>query len=149
MRMNLRVVAVGKPRLGYAKAGVEEYAARLKAWGGVNLEYVKATGMAGEGGSLLARSEGCLRVVLDERGEEVTSLELAARLRAWEENGTVKTVAFLVGGADGHAPEVRARGAWVWALGKLTLPHELALVVLVEQLYRARTILSGGPYHRG
>ena len=146
--MHLRILTVGKPKLAYAKAGVEEYVSRLKPWGGVRMEHLKASGAVAEGAAFLERSEGCLRVVLDERGEQVTSRALAGRFAAWEGQGTVKTVVFLVGGADGHAPVLRARADWVWALGPLTLQHELALVVLLEQLYRARTILTGAPYHR-
>jgi 23S rRNA (pseudouridine1915-N3)-methyltransferase len=60
----------------------------------------------------------------------------------------VKSVALLIGGADGHGPELRSRADWVWSLGRLTFQHELALVLVVEQLYRAYAIKGGLPYHR-
>jgi 23S rRNA (pseudouridine1915-N3)-methyltransferase len=145
--MRLQIVAVGKPKLAYAKAGVEEYAKRLRAWGGVEIVEIKAGTREQESAALLARSEGMLRVAMDERGDQVTSRELATRVARWEQD-RVKGVAFLIGGADGHTPELRAQADWRWALGKLTLQHELALVVLLEQLYRARSILAGAPYHR-
>lgn len=145
--MRVQIVAVGKPKLAYAKAGVEEYLKRLRAWGGVEIVEIKTGTREQESAALLARSEGCWRVVLDERGEQVTSRELAARVARWEQD-RIKGVAFLIGGSDGHTEELRAKADWRWALGKITLQHELALVVLLEQLYRARTILAGAPYHR-
>jgi 23S rRNA (pseudouridine1915-N3)-methyltransferase len=96
---------------------------------------------------LVERSRESFRIVLDERGELVSSSELAARLRRWE-GGSVKCGALLMGGADGHDQSVRAAADWVWSLSPLTLQHELALLVALEQLYRAYTIKAGLPYHR-
>ena len=90
---------------------------------------------------------GWHRVALDERGEHWTSVDLAARLGAWERTGTTGVV-FLVGAADGLPPDVRASVDDVLALSRLTLPHQLCMVILAEQLYRATTILLGGGYHR-
>lgn len=145
--MRLQVVSVGKPKLGFARAGVEEYLGRLQGAGGVTLAVVKAGTREQESAALLDRSEDSLRVVMDERGDQVTSRELAARLRQWE-MGRVKSVSFLIGGADGHSPDLRQRADWQWSLSRLTLQHELALVVILEQLYRAKAILAGAPYHR-
>jgi len=143
--MNIHVLTIGKPKLAFARAGVEEYMARLGA--AVRVEVLKASNREEESALLLQRSEKMLRVVLDERGEQVTSRELAAKLTRWELDRT-KAVAFLIGGADGHTDELRKRADWRWSLGKLTLQHELALVVLLEQVYRARCINAGTPYHR-
>ncbi|BCX19310.1 MAG: ribosomal RNA large subunit methyltransferase H [Geminicoccaceae bacterium] len=101
-----------------------------------------------EGRAILAASppEAPL-VALDERGVVLTSRAFAERLGRWREEGR-RTVAFAIGGADGLDPAVRARADLVLALGRLTLPHELARLVLVEQLYRAHSILAGHPYHR-
>ena len=145
--MRLHILTIGKPRLGYAKAGVEEYVARLSARGGVEIGAIKAGPREQEGKTLLARSEGMFRVVLDERGEQVTSRAFAGNLIRWELERT-KVVAFLIGGAEGHTDELRRKADWRWALSPLTLQHELALVVLLEQIYRARCINSGAPYHR-
>jgi 23S rRNA (pseudouridine1915-N3)-methyltransferase len=145
--MRLHILTIGKPRLAFARAGVEEYVARLSARGGVQIETIKAGTREQESEALLARSEGMFRVVLDERGEQVTSRAFAQKLSQWELQRT-KAAAFLIGGADGHSDELRRQADWQWALGKLTLQHELALVVLLEQLYRARCINSGAPYHR-
>ena len=96
----------------------------------------------------MERSAGCLRVVLDERGEEVTSRALAGRITQWEQDGSIKAVAILIGGADGHTNQLRSAAQWTWSLSKLTLQHEMALVLVLEQLYRAFTIKAGTPYHR-
>jgi 23S rRNA (pseudouridine1915-N3)-methyltransferase len=85
-------------------------------------------------------------VILDERGREHTSLELSRWLGARIREGS--DLALAVGGPDGFAPEVRARAQESWSLSRLTLPHALVRVVLVEQLYRAVTLLDGHPYHR-
>jgi 23S rRNA (pseudouridine1915-N3)-methyltransferase len=145
--MRLHVLAIGKPRLAFAKAGVAEYLARFPAKNGVELESLRASTREDESKALLARSEGMLRVVLDERGKQVTSRELAGKLSDWELQRT-KSVAFLIGGADGHSDELRRVADWCWSLSPLTLQHELALVILLEQIYRARCIHAGTPYHR-
>ena len=145
--MNWNLFAIGKPRLGFAREGVEEYAKRLRPFAPVGLEYLKASHREAESALLRQRSEGMLRIVLDERGEEPTSRELARKIAEWEQ-ASVKSVAVLIGGADGHTPELRAAAGWIWSLSRLTLQHELALVVLYEQIYRAYTIKAGLPYHR-
>ena len=90
---------------------------------------------------------GAKVVVLDERGEEPSSVELARKIARWRDNGA-QDIAFLIGGADGHAPETRARADLVLSFGRMTMPHFLARVVLTEQIYRIKTILDGHPYHR-
>lgn len=86
-------------------------------------------------------------VVLDEHGETLSSRQFAGKLRAWQNNGT-DTVAFLIGGADGHGKSVKERADLILSFGRMTLPHFLMRVVLTEQIYRAQTILNGHPYHR-
>lgn len=145
--MRLHIFAIGKPRLAFARAGVAEYLDRFPPKSGVVVESLRASTRDEESALLLARSEGMFRVVLDERGATVTSRQLAQRIAAWEMD-RVKDVAFLIGGADGHTDALRAAAGWCWSLTPLTLQHELALVVLLEQLYRARCINAGTPYHR-
>ena len=96
---------------------------------------------------VLEASDGSLRVLLDERGKLQRSTELAAWVRQRELSGC-KHVSILIGGANGHAAAVRAAAQESWSLSPFTLQHELALVVLLEQIYRAGSILRGEPYHR-
>ena len=144
--MRWHIFAIGKPRLDFARRGLEDYAARVKPFAPVEVHFVKASA-AGESGALLERSKGMFRIVLDERGDQVTSRDLAKKVSGWEMQGP-RDFALLVGGADGHTEELRQAAGWSWSLSKLTLQHELALVVALEQLYRAYTIKAGLPYHR-
>lgn len=144
--MKLLALTVGKPALAYARAGRDEYLGRLEKFGPVEHATVKASGAPRESADLLARSHGCLRVVLDEHGRQLTSRQLAAKFDQWQQ--TSRTVAVIIGGADGHHTSLVESADLLWSLGPLTLQHELALVVALEQLYRARTILAGHPYHR-
>lgn len=144
--MKLRVCVIGKPKLLYAKAGVEAYLKRLQRYTRLELLYLKEGTPAQEGQRLLEASEGYKRVVLDERGQMPDTLAFMAQLTAWEMGE--KGVAFLIGGAEGHSQTVREEADWLLALSKLTLQHELALVVLLEQLYRVETLKRSEPYHR-
>ncbi len=86
-------------------------------------------------------------IVLDERGTNMTSPELAAILEGWMTAGTSE-ICFLIGGADGHLEETRQKADLILSFGKLTLPHILMRAVLCEQIYRAETIIAHHPYHR-
>lgn len=146
--MRIRVVVAGKPALGYAKLAVEDYLKRLGRHGSYELSHVKAGGSKEVSRRLLEATEGCWRVALDERGEGLTTRELAGRFERLERDGGVKTVAVLIGAADGHDAVLRERCDLVLGLSRLTMQHELALVVLLEQLYRLASLKAGGPYHR-
>jgi 23S rRNA (pseudouridine1915-N3)-methyltransferase len=145
--MHLHVFAIGKPKLGFARDGVTEYTKRLRPLAAVTIEYLKPAAGEEESVALLRRSEGMLRVALDERGDQLTSRDLAARIGQWEQD-RIKSVALLLGGAEGHSPGLRAQCDQIWSLSRLTFQHELALVLFLEQLYRAYTIKAGLPYHR-
>ncbi len=153
--MRLRIVAVGRDRSGLYAPAIEEYAKRIARHARLEIvEVPEARKHAGtarakdeEGESLLARLSDRERVVLlDERGDEPTSVALAGRLARWLQGG--KDVAFVVGGSDGLSAAVRARADETLALSRMTLAHRLARLVLAEQLYRAFTILRGEPYHK-
>ncbi len=90
---------------------------------------------------------GAIRVVLDERGNQMSSPALAERLAGWRDRGEGAAV-FFIGGADGLAPGLRDEADLSLSLGPLVWPHMLVRVMLAEQLYRAATILAGTPYHR-
>ena len=95
---------------------------------------------------LRAIPDGAEVIALDERGELLGTLEWASAVRGWQRTG--HDVALLIGGPDGLAPEVLKRAGRRWSLSKLTLPHALVRVVVLEQLYRAWTVTQGHPYHR-
>ena len=143
--MKYRIIAIGRPRLGYAAAAVGEYRKRLARDGGVEVHFLKEKDATRQ---LLERSAGTYRVALDERGEQLTTADLAGRMETLAGDRGVKGVSFLIGGSDGHDEDLRAGCDLVLALSGLTLQHELALVVLLEQLYRVSTIRRGEPYHR-
>ncbi len=145
--MRWHLFVIGKPKLDFAKMGVEEYMARMKPFAVVKIEYIKAGTRESESLALLERSKGMFRVALDERGAEIGSRALAGRISDWEMDSK-RDIALLIGGADGHTAEVRQAAGWVWSLSQLTIQHELALVLFLEQLYRAYTIKAGMPYHR-
>ena len=90
---------------------------------------------------------GAKVVVLDERGENMKSIDLAAKIENWQING-VSEICFLIGGADGHLQSTRDKADLLLSFGKLTLPHMLMRAVLTEQIYRIQTIINHHPYHR-
>ncbi|MDA8975427.1 23S rRNA (pseudouridine(1915)-N(3))-methyltransferase RlmH [Akkermansiaceae bacterium] len=143
-----RILAAGKPALAYAKKGIEEYLKRLTRGAKVELIYLKAGSSEVVSADLLARSEGTYRIALDERGKAWTTGQLVKMVNAWEMDPGIKTISLLIGASDGHTEELRQKCDQTWALSPLTLQHELALVVLLEQIYRAYSIKRGEPYHR-
>ncbi|MES2124435.1 MAG: 23S rRNA (pseudouridine(1915)-N(3))-methyltransferase RlmH [Gemmatimonadota bacterium] len=153
--MQLHLLAVGKLRPAYREA-CDDYLRRLRRVVPVTEREVREAGRAGsvarqrdeEGKRLLeALPEQADAVLLDLEGNAWSSEALATELQQWRERG--RDVAFLIGGAVGVSTAVTQRAALRWSLGPLTLPHELARVVVTEQLYRATTILRGEPYHKG
>lgn len=155
--MRLRILAVGPRQPAWVDQAVEEYRKRIRTPWRLELTVLEPAARSGgadvvralerEGERALAALRERERVVLlDERGKAFTSRELAQRFAQLAQDAP--DLALLIGGADGHAPAVRARAAESWSLGPLTLPHGLARVVLTEQLYRAQSLLLGHPYHR-
>lgn len=142
--MKLLVLAVGRLKESHWVAAEADYASRIKRYAPIEIREVK------DDAQLLAALPPRARlVVLDERGENLSSEELARKLIAAEEqHGGGAPLCFAVGGAEGFSKELRARAARVLAFGRITLPHRLARVVLLEQIYRAYTILRGEPYHK-
>jgi len=145
--MKHQIIAAGKPALGYAKTGVAEYLKRLKRYGTYELKHIKDGSSKDVSARHRTISEGTLRIVMDERGEALTTAQLTKKINQWEMRG-VKRASYLIGASDGHTQDLRDDADLIWALSPLTLQHELALVVLLEQLYRVATIQRGEPYHR-
>jgi len=146
--MHIRLIVAGKPALAYARLGTEEYLKRLSRFGGYELITVKAGTRDEVSARLLERSEGCYRIALDERGVQLNTRAFAATLDSLTLRGDLKTAAFLIGAADGHNETLRSEVDLLLTLSPFTLQHELALLVLLEQLYRVAAMKSGSPYHR-
>lgn len=145
--MHWRIVTVGKPALTWAKQGLEDYLYRLRRVAKVEHVVVKEGPRDAVESQLLQASSDSLRIVLDERGKAYRSLDLARWIEQKDLHGT-KRACLIIGGADGHSAEFRRQADECWTLSSFTLQHEIALVVLAEQIYRAYTILRNEPYHR-
>ena len=153
----MHLCAVGRLRSGPERDLIADYTQRFDRTGRAlslgpltehEVEDKKNAGMAAEA-ELLARAipAGAVLVTLDERGKLLTSPEFAAQLARWRDGGR-QDVAFVIGGADGIDPSLRAKADFSISFGQMVWPHMLVRVMLAEQLYRAANILSGGPYHR-
>jgi 23S rRNA (pseudouridine1915-N3)-methyltransferase len=153
--MRILIAVVGRAKAGPVQALFEAYRRRI-TWA-VELKEVEerrplspAAMKAREAELLLGalpKKGDRVVVALDERGEQLSSLEFAGRLRAWQDRGATE-IAFLIGGAEGLGPAASARADLVLSLGRMTWPHLLVRGLLAEQLYRAQQILAGHPYHR-
>lgn len=149
--MKWSIVVVGKPALAYAKSGSEEYLKRLQRYTSAEIVYLKEADvnrLSSTSSPLAKLREGALFIALDERGERLTSSQLRERVDEWENGGEIKRIVLFIGGANGHPQEIREEAAVVLSLSSFTLQHELALVVVLEQLYRVYTMKRGEPYHR-
>ena len=144
--MKLKIAWIGKTKQSAIQTLTDEYLKRLSRYAEVEAVALKDEA-ALIGPSADRRSKHTL-VVLDERGKQFSSEELATFLGDYQDRNPLPLM-FAVGAADGFTPQVRQTAALVLSLGKMTLPHELARVVLLEQLYRAFTILKRHPYHLG
>jgi len=155
--MRLRVIAIGRMRNGPEKELIEDYIARFNRAGRplglgpvefTELEDRKGGGKSGEGTLLVkAIPAAATVIVLDEHGKIQSSTDFAQNLAHIRDQGSSELV-FVIGGADGLAPAVLARADVKLSFGKMVWPHMLVRVMLTEQLYRAVSILAGGPYHR-
>jgi 23S rRNA (pseudouridine1915-N3)-methyltransferase len=155
--MKLLVVAVGNRMADWIDHGFSEYAKRMPRESPLQLIEIKpeprTSGktvpalMAAEAQRIRAAlPERCRRLVLDERGDELTTHDLSARLGRWSREGG--DIAFIVGGADGLDPSLKTEADERLRLSGLTLPHGLVRVILAEALYRAASLQRGHPYHR-
>ena len=155
--MKARLIAVGERAPGWVAEGFAEYRKRLSHWLPLDLVEIEP-GLRGKGRDavratqdegarvLAAIPKNTHVVVLDGLGKAHSSEQLAQRLEHWRGQG--RDLAFLVGGPEGHADAVLARGDERWSLGAATLPHMLVRLVVAEQLYRAAALLANHPYHR-
>ena len=158
--MRLSLLAVGRLKSGPERELVERYRQRIDAMG-------RSLGLSGldhaeipesrarreddrrleEASALLDKAGSSVLVVFDERGKSPSSEAFAARIRQWRDEGR-PGIACVIGGPDGLDPGVRQRADLVVSFGALTMPHQIVRALVVEQLYRALTIIAGHPYHR-
>ncbi len=150
--MRIHLVTVGQPVLEYARLGCDEYAKRLGRYHKLRVTRVRDSRRSGQAGrqeealALLEAARGAYVVALDERGLLWSTEELASFLaKIALENGEI---AFLIGGPDGLHEDVRTKARVLWSLSRLTLPHDLAQLVMLEAVYRASSLLRNEPYHR-
>jgi 23S rRNA (pseudouridine1915-N3)-methyltransferase len=143
--MKIHILAIGRLRGAHAELSAE-YAKRLTP--PVAIKELTAPTPDAEGRALIKNlPQGAFVIVLDERGKDLSSRDLAVKLAAWRDQG-VRDLVFVVGGADGLSEAIKAKAGYTLGLGRKTWPHKLARVMLLEQLYRAQQINSGHPYHR-
>ncbi|MDP1660133.1 MAG: 23S rRNA (pseudouridine(1915)-N(3))-methyltransferase RlmH [Methylotenera sp.] len=154
--MKLRIISVGHKMPSWVETACAEYTKRMPRDAIVEIIDIKpekrAAGNSTENIQLIEAKrileaigkDYC--IALDERGQEVTTLQLADRFKDWQSSG--RDVALIVGGADGLHTSVKQKADWLWALSKLTLPHAMVRVLLAEQLYRAHSVITNHPYHR-
>jgi 23S rRNA (pseudouridine1915-N3)-methyltransferase len=158
--MRLTVVAIGRLKAGPERILVDRYVersaplARSLGFGAIDLVEIPesrakrpAERKAEEAAAILARCRDGVTVGFDERGAPLTSTAFADRCAAWRDQG-VGAIHFVIGGADGLDATIRDRADLVLAFGAATLPHQLVRILVVEQLYRSMTMLTGHPYHR-
>lgn len=152
--MRVRVIWTGKTKSAHLRALIDEYLKRLSRFTRCEIsEFRETTG--GQKAGIAKDSqritdglhEGAVNVLLDPDGTEWSSEQFAKVIQRWQDSGT-KEVTFIVGGPNGVSTELVARADKRWSLSRLTLTHEMARVILLEQLYRAYTIIHGLPYQK-
>lgn len=154
--MKLRIISVGHKMPSWVDTACAEYTKRMPREASVEIIDIKpekrAAGNSTENIQLIEAKrileaigkDYC--IALDERGHEVTTLQLADKFKDWQSSG--RDIALVIGGADGLHTSVKQKADWLWGLSKLTLPHAMVRVMLAEQLYRAHSVITNHPYHR-
>jgi len=154
--LKLRIISVGHKMPAWVETACAEYTKRMPREASVEIIDIKpekrAAGNSTENIQLIEAKrildaigkDYC--IALDERGQEVTTLQLADKFKDWQFSG--RDVALIIGGADGLHVSVKQKADWLWGLSKLTLPHAMVRVLLAEQLYRAHSVITNHPYHR-
>ncbi|MBK8161101.1 MAG: 23S rRNA (pseudouridine(1915)-N(3))-methyltransferase RlmH [Rhodospirillaceae bacterium] len=155
--MKIRIIALGRAKAGPEKTLVETYRKRL-TWPSELIELEARKGITGAElmaaeAELIEKALGTkasakrVIIALDERGQSLPSRDFAKRITALGNQGYGELV-FIIGGADGLAPSIRDRAGLLLSFGSMTWPHMLVRVLLMEQIYRAQSIIAGHPYHR-
>ena len=154
--MKISLICIGKKMPSWIQAGIEHYQKQLPKSLGFSLVAIDAQNRKhqdiqkikeSEGELLIKATQGATLVIaLDEHGKQHSTKQMASQLDNWQQNG--EHVALLIGGADGLSQACRDHAQQTWGLSNLTLPHSIARLLIVEQLYRAHSLLTNHPYHR-
>ncbi len=144
--MKLHIITVGEPKLAYAREGWQEYLKRLKRYHVLRTTHL-ANKRADDVDAFLNAAGHSYKVALAIDGQQLSSAALAEFLQVRELDG--KELSFIIGGPEGLPPQVIEQTDFQLSLSRLTFPHDLAMLILLETLYRASTIVTGHPYHRG
>ena len=154
--MRLRIISIGHKMPAWVEAACSEYIKRMPRELQIEIIEIKPEKRAAGNSTQNVQELEAKRIIdtvgkdflvaCDERGAEITTLQLAEKLQNWQSLG--KDVSIVIGGADGLHASIKAASGFVWGLSKLTLPHAFVRVLLCEQLYRAHSVNSNHPYHR-
>ncbi|WP_428087573.1 23S rRNA (pseudouridine(1915)-N(3))-methyltransferase RlmH [Candidatus Thioglobus sp.] len=154
--MKIKLIAVGKKMPDWIQTGINHYQKQLPAALNFSLIALEAQKRKGKNinqikdleGELIikATKDSSLIIAFDEHGQQHTTKKIAQNLNDWQQNG--QNVCLIIGGADGLSDAVKAHVNQLWALSNLTLPHSMARLLAVEQIYRAHSLLTNHPYHR-
>jgi 23S rRNA (pseudouridine1915-N3)-methyltransferase len=155
--MQLVIAAVGHRMPSWIETGFHEYAKRMPPESRIELREIKPIDRSGGRSAETAMAQERVRIeavmpknstviALDERGRDLTTVQLSAHFTQWQQSG--RDVTFVIGGADGLDPELKQRADMLLRISSLTLPHGMMRVLLAEQLYRAWSITQNHPYHR-
>ncbi|MGB4810916.1 MAG: 23S rRNA (pseudouridine(1915)-N(3))-methyltransferase RlmH [Methylophilaceae bacterium] len=154
--MKLRIISVGHKMPNWIEIACAEYIKRVPRELAVEIVEIKPDKRADGKNSAVVQEAEAKRILeaagkdflvaCDERGQEVTTLQLAEKMQNWQ--GLGRDVSIIIGGADGLHSSLKQQANWLWSLSRLTLPHAFVRVLLCEQLYRAHSVNQGHPYHR-
>jgi 23S rRNA (pseudouridine1915-N3)-methyltransferase len=154
--MKLTIISVGHKMPSWVESACAEYLKRMPREMATSIAEVKPDKRAAGKNSEVVQEAEAKRILeivgkdyliaLDERGQEVSTTQLAEKMTGWLGNG--RDVSLIIGGADGLHTSIKEKSDWLWSLSKLTLPHGMVRVLLSEQLYRAHTVIQNHPYHR-
>lgn len=154
--MKLRIISVGHKMPAWVESACADFTKRMPRELSVEIVDIKPEKRAAgnsteniqliEAKRILEAAGRDFLIACDERGQEVTTLQLAEKMQTWQTLG--RDVSIIIGGADGLHASLKQQANWLWSLSKLTLPHAFVRVLLAEQLYRAYSVIQNHPYHR-
>ena len=142
--MKITIVTVGTPHLSFAKDGIAEYMKRISRFADCEIIHVKEDKKTND--KIIKLCERQFVILLDEKGRSFDSYGLAKFLE--QKKNQSQNICILIGGPDGHDEEIRNIADYSWSLSDLTFPHDIAMMLLVETVYRSLSINAGHPYHR-